>query len=104
MLIGFPPPDMSGWKVGLIHTDEVIEVHSTAIASSGSTYKYLKSGEKRYSHIVDPKTGYGITTPEVVTIEARECMIADVLASVLSLIGVENGAVLQEHFKFKILK
>jgi thiamine biosynthesis lipoprotein len=50
----------------------------------------------RYSHIVDPKTGIGLTRQSSVTVIAADGAIADGLASAVSVLGAERGMKLVE--------
>lgn len=95
--VGDAPPDEQGWRIearlvrdGLL-ADETVTLVQTAVATSGSTYRYIESGGMRYSHILDPKTGMGLTEERIVTVVAPTCMEADGLASVLSVMGGEVG-------------
>ena len=90
---GKAPPNKAGWKVlfwgidksGMKVEKEIILAYK-AIASSGNTYKYLEWEGKRYAHIVDPRTGYGILHSKIVNILAPNCTKADAIASTLSVL------------------
>lgn len=72
------------WKIAV--ADEIVEVGDyKAIATSGSTFKYLTSGAKMYSHIIDPRTGWAISNPSEVTVVTDKCYIADALATIFSV-------------------
>jgi FAD:protein FMN transferase len=91
MLAGDAPPGNIGWliekpalgKDGL--TTEKIPLKNAAIATSGDTYKFLEHDGKRYSHILDPRTGMGITSRQLVTVTAPTCMEADAWATAMSV-------------------
>ena len=51
---------------------------------------------RRYSHLIDPRTGLGLTTRSSVTVFARDGMTADAMASALSVLGSEAGLALIE--------
>ena len=72
-----------------------------AIATSGDYEKFFLVDGKRYSHILDPKTGYptsgGIISATVVT--KRSCTIADALATSITVLGVEEARKLLELFE-----
>ena len=90
LYFGDPPPSQKGWTIKMMindTTDQVIQLHNQAIASSGNTYRYLTWNGKKYSHIIHPKTGLGITTPSIINVTAPSCTLADVLASTLSLLS-----------------
>lgn len=92
---GDPPPGQSGWEIRLFSSDsenaqvpeQKIVLANRAIASSGSTYKYLEWEGVRYSHIIDPRTGLGITETDIINVSAENCMKADAFASALSVLN-----------------
>jgi len=99
--VGDPPPDESGWRIELTtvdaegqrNRDERILVHS-AIATSGAAYRYVEVDGIRYSHILDPRTGMGLTDDRLVTVIAPTGMRADALASAVSVLGLDDGLAL----------
>ncbi len=90
--VGEAPPGKAGWKLkrtvydeaGKI-TTEPITLVNRAIATSGDTEHYLNHNGKKYSHIIDPRTGYSVTTGEIVSVVAPSCMEADAWATALSV-------------------
>jgi thiamine biosynthesis lipoprotein len=103
IVVGEPPPGSHGWLVQVSTVDtsgrvvqEDLRLTNAAVASSGDTYRYLEIGGVRYSHILDPATGYGITVRRLVTAVARSGIEADALASAISVMGC-NGLRLAEQ-------
>lgn len=103
--VGNPPPDQLGWQIKISiensakQTEEkILYLKNTAIASSGDTYRFLEWKGKRYSHIIDPRTGYGVIDKKIVTVQAKTCMQADAIASTLSVLNKEA----QIHFLKKM--
>lgn len=91
---GIPPPGSKGWKIVLENFQEppkVLYVSNEAIATSGDLYRSVVIDSVKYSHIIDPRTGYGLTHLKSVTIQAKNCTDADVLASVVSIMGPRDG-------------
>ncbi len=90
--VGNPPPNEIGWKVertvygedGQL-TKQPMTMANQAIATSGSTERYLEHDGKRYSHIIDPRTGYGVTKQGIVSVVAPTCAEADAWATALSV-------------------
>ena len=74
-----------GKEVGRVVSDDI------AMASSGDLSRYVLIDEVRYSHIVDPKTGIGLTNQTAVTVFAPDATTADALATVLSVLPPEEG-------------
>jgi thiamine biosynthesis lipoprotein len=93
-----PPPGKPGWRIELPPLDVtnappvrfVLLTHA-ALTTSGDLFQRLEIDGKRYSHIVDPRTGIGLTDHSLVTVIARDCMTADSLTKVVSVLGPEQG-------------
>ncbi|HWL09142.1 MAG TPA: FAD:protein FMN transferase [Planctomicrobium sp.] len=104
---GDPPPGRSGWKVEIEdrgrnpppdHRPLVLILRQQAVSTSGDTYQFLELDGVRYSHIVDPKIGIGLTTPGSVTIISTNCTQTDALATVVSVLGPEKGFEVLKQF------
>ncbi|MDX1909311.1 MAG: FAD:protein FMN transferase [Bacteroidia bacterium] len=96
LALGDPPPGSAGWEVAVddgtgLHPVDHLRLSGYGVATSGDFYKYLELGGKRYSHILDPRTGYGVTDQRVVTVIAPDATWADALATVLSVWPPEEG-------------
>jgi thiamine biosynthesis lipoprotein len=89
LAIGDPPPGRRGWKIGV--QDRIVELSNAAVSTSGDAEQHLDANGTRYSHIIDPSTGMGITSQMAVTIVARRGIDADGLATAASVLGVERG-------------
>lgn len=107
------PPDKKGWKVAMLPLPEVdknveaalarpepryVWVTHAAVATSGDAFQYVELDGKRYSHIVDPKTGLGLTTQLGVSVIVRSSAAhprpgtdADALASALNVLGPDRA-------------
>ncbi len=98
--IGEPPPGQSGWRIGIAPLERdaapsrYLLLARQAIATSGDAWQHVEIDGVRYSHIIDPKTGLGLTTPSSVTVVARNCTTADSLASAVSVLGPSAGLTL----------
>ena len=101
--LGDPPPDRPGWRIGIARLEadgapgRVLLFSRVAVATSGDTWQYVEIGGRRYSHIVDPRTGLGLTDHSSVTVVAPDGMTADGLASAVSVLGPEKGLKLIEN-------
>jgi thiamine biosynthesis lipoprotein len=62
-----------------------------AVATSGDRYRFVEIDGKRYSHIVDPRTGMGLTSRLTVTVVAENAADADAYASAVSVLGTAKG-------------
>ena len=74
LALGAPPPGRDGWDVGLVPLTEgdtgsgaLVTLHDCGIATSGDAFRFVELDGVRYSHIVDPRTGLGLTTRISVT-------------------------------------
>jgi len=89
------------WKVFISDqkdsTQAYVKISDVAIATSGDTYQNVIIDGKKYSHIVDPKTGVGIVGSYRVTVVAENGKQADSLASALTVMGPEKGLRLVEN-------
>ena len=98
-------PDGKPWKVGVRHPRKnkiisTLELGDIAVATSGGYEKYLIIDGKRFSHIIDPRSGYPARQmPLSVTVLARDCATADGLATALSVLGPENGLLLIDELE-----
>jgi len=104
VVLGDPPPGAEGWRVSVFVVDtagqvvqEEVLLARTAVATSGDTYRSVEVDGVRYSHIVDPRTGLGLTDRTLVTVRAPTGMLADALASAVSVLGPEEGVALAKR-------
>ncbi|TQV84984.1 FAD:protein FMN transferase [Aliikangiella coralliicola] len=75
----------------------VIEVSQGAIATSGSTKRFLEYEGKQYAHILNPKTGYPINgAPRTVTVFAQTCSLAGGMSTLAQLQGSSAEAFLKQ--------
>lgn len=73
-----PPPGNDGWEIEVAGKTMILS--NEAISSSGDTEQFVEIGGKRYSHIVDPKTGLGLTSRIAVTVVAPAGWVSDGLS------------------------
>jgi thiamine biosynthesis lipoprotein len=74
-----------GWSIEIGATGKVETLSKCAVSTSGDESQYVEIGGVRYSHIVDPRTGIGLTGSRPVTVIAPEGMEADALATTLQV-------------------
>ena len=97
IVVSHAPPGMRGWTIEIAplkqwgETENSILIANAAISTSGDTEQAVENNGVRYSHIVDPRTGIGLTEPIVVTVIARRGVDADSLATAVSVLGRERG-------------
>ena len=66
-------------------------LRNCGISTSGDTYRFVEIGGKRYSHIIDPRTGLGLTHRIGVTVVAPDAFTTDWLSTAVSILGPEKG-------------
>ena len=69
----------------------IVELENAAVSTSGDTEQHLDAGGVRYSHIINPQTGVGLTSPLTVTVIARHGIDADAMATAISVLGLGRG-------------
>jgi FAD:protein FMN transferase len=88
-----PPPGSDGWKVrvmkyaenGEISTDESLSLVQAAISTSGDIHQFIDLDGVRYSHIIDARTGLGMTERVTATVIAPSSTLADAYATAACL-------------------
>lgn len=92
-----PPPGAEGWRIGIAPLDaekqpsRYLVLKNAAVTTSGDAFQYVEVAGKRYSHIVDPQTGLGLSERSSVTVIARNCTVADSYTKAVMLLGPEKG-------------
>jgi thiamine biosynthesis lipoprotein len=99
--LGDPPPGEPGWTIELespAGASTRIALSNCGFATSGDLYQFVELDGVRYSHIVDPRTGIGLTHSARVTVIAPDATTADSLSTALSVLEAEKGiAILEQH-------
>ena len=95
-------PDGKPWIVGIekpaenMDSERIVQtriaLRDKGLVTSGSTRKYVERNGKRYSHCIDPKTGYPVEHQLLsVTVMAENSVWADALASICMVMGMEQS-------------
>ena len=98
-------PDGKLWTVGIVNPLNKNKIFGTfplensAVETSGSYEKYVVFNGIRYSHIIDPRTGYPAKGVVSVSVFAKQTEIADALATGIFVLGVEVGLDLVNQLK-----
>ena len=100
--VGEAPPGKMGWEVKLrtfTHPGDKDELTTLllanrAVSTSGDLYQFVEIEGTRYSHILSPKTGLGLTSRIACSVVAPDCTTSDALATAMCVLGVEKGRVL----------
>ncbi len=103
--VSAPPPGREGWVIEVESLDpkektedKFFLLHDGAVSTSGDSEQHLEVGGVRYSHIVNPKTGMGLTGRSSVTVVAPNGITSDSLATAVSVLGPEQGLELVKSF------
>lgn len=90
--VGDSPPNKKGWNVEINYTNhlgeqisKVVSINNISIATSGDYFQQLSIDNIKYSHIIDPTTGLGITKSIQVTVIAKSGILADSFASAFNV-------------------
>ena len=92
------------WKVAIERPDTdrsaglLLDVEYGALATSGDSHRFLLKDGIRYSHILDPRTGWPVTgAPRSVTVAASSCIEAGLLSTMAMLRGSRARQFLEEQ-------
>ncbi len=98
MRLGDPPPGRAGWRVGILPLDDpdgpplsYLELSRVAVSTSGDMIQYVEIGGKRYSHVVDPRTGMALTDHCRVMVVGPSGMAADAITKAVAVLGPKDG-------------
>lgn len=97
-------PNGKPWNIGItnpFHTDKlfaVVPLEQKAVTTSGSYEKFVVLDGKRYSHIINPATGYPATGLCSVTVFGPNAETANGLSTSLMVLGKTDGLLLLEKY------
>ena len=90
-------PNGKPWTIGIADPNvtrnafSYLELTNTSIATSGNYEKYVMIDGKKYSHTIDPKSGYPVSGIKSVTIISPNAEIADAMATPVMIMGIRVG-------------
>jgi thiamine biosynthesis lipoprotein len=97
--------DGNSWTIGVADPDRKefpfasMRLTNVSVATSGNYEKYVVIGGKKYSHTIDPKTGYPVRGIKSVTIICNNAEIADAMATPVMVMGIKAGLHLINQIK-----
>jgi thiamine biosynthesis lipoprotein len=104
------PPQKKGWTIGINvpgQQEKLLErklvLSNKAVATSGDAFQFMLHEGKKYGHIIDPRTGYGVTFQRNVTVVAPTATTADWLATACSILTLEQVKILAKKYKSEVL-
>jgi thiamine biosynthesis lipoprotein len=89
--------DGKAWTIGIADPNKKENIFSSfkitnrSVATSGNYEKFVLIDGKKYSHTIDPKTGFPISGIKSVTIIAENAELADALATPVTVMGIKVG-------------
>jgi thiamine biosynthesis lipoprotein len=91
--IAIERPDQSGNTV-----ERIIHVHDLSVATSGDYRNFFEFEGRRYSHTIDPRTGWSVThNLASATVLGESAAFADAMATAMMVLGPEAGMALAER-------
>lgn len=93
------------WKIGISNPKNKDQIYSwltigeTAVVTSGNYEKFVEFDGVKYSHIIDPRSGYPVKGLSSVTIICPNAELADALATSVFVLGKEKGLELINQLK-----
>lgn len=93
------PPTRDSWRLGIRQPDSkkpglygIVDLNNQSLATSGDYHNFFEIDGKRYSHIIDPRTGRPVEHQLCsVSIISPSCALSDGLATACLVLGVEQG-------------
>ncbi len=98
-------PNGEAWTIGIADPEHKhlpfasMALHNVAIATSGNYEKFITISGKRYSHNIDPRTGYPVQGIKSTTILGPSAELADAMATPVTVMGVKQGLYLINQLK-----
>ena len=96
LVVGDAPPGRRGWSIAVPGADSSLSARAAAlthaaVATSGAESQFVEVDGVRYSHVVDPRTGLGLTNGVTATVIAPHGATADALATALTVLGTRDA-------------
>lgn len=105
LAIGDPPPGRRGWRVALSGfagttngLPAPLRLRNAGVSTAGDAEQFIVIDGVRYSHIVDPATGFGLTRRIQTTVIGPDATTSDSLDTAVSLLGVKRGLALVDSW------
>lgn len=101
--IGNKPTSKQGWEISInsgTNSDSIqtIQLANKGIATSGANYRFIEHKGKKYSHIVNPRTGIGLRHHLRTTVIAPSATQADALSTAVSIAGIRKSKKMLKKF------
>lgn len=107
--IGDPPPGADAWEIklrtfskpaaaGEEEPMEAVRLKNCGVSTSGDLYQFTEIDGVRYSHIISPRTGRGLTERIACTAIAPDCATSDALDTAMCVLGEQRGMEVIKEF------
>ena len=103
VIVGDPPPGRLYWIIrinpfGDSNSETMrVKLSNAAVSTSGNVEQFIQIGGKKYSHIINPKNGLGLTTNHAAIVISNKGSMSDALATSISILG-KSGLKILNHF------
>jgi thiamine biosynthesis lipoprotein len=100
--VGEPPPGRKAYRVGVDSMErsdgpaDYVNLRNASVSTAGDTERFVIIDGKRYSHILDPHTGLGLTARIGASVIAPDGTETDWMDTAICVMGVEKGLALVE--------
>lgn len=98
IVVSGPPPEAEGWTIGVATLEPskaepeiYLSLKDCAVSTSGDAERFVVIDGRRYSHIIDPRTGRAVEDRASVTVVAPDGATADALETSAYMMGPEKG-------------
>jgi thiamine biosynthesis lipoprotein len=103
IVVGDAPPGRDGWTIDVSAGDAdfrqaASRLTNSALSTSGADVQFVEIDGARYSHVVDPRTGLGVTNGVTAHVIAQDGATADALATALTVTGHQGVGMLRQQF------
>jgi thiamine biosynthesis lipoprotein len=101
IVVSDAPPGRKGWDVEIVDPNgtRTVEIANRGISTSGDTEQFVEIDGRHYSHVVDPRTGIGLTDRYAATVIAPNGITSDSLSTAATVLGPDQGAKLVNGYR-----
>ena len=98
-------PTQEHWQVAITNPQDNnnalgwFPLENSSVVTSGNYENFVEFNNKKYTHIINPKTGWPVTGIQSVTIFCSNAELADALATSIFVMGIEKGMLLIDKLK-----
>jgi thiamine biosynthesis lipoprotein len=94
IVVSDPPPGQTGWQIELDDAGpdmpKQLSLYNAAVSTSGDTQQFVEIDGRHYSHVVDPRTGIGLTTRAMATVVAPKGLWSDPLSKPAAMLPADQ--------------